>query len=178
MPSYERRTTVRAPLEDVWDFHSTVSGLEALTPDWMRLRIEFVLGPDGEPVSEPRAVVLEEGTELSLSIRPFGLGPRQYWTSIITERTRGDGIAQFRDEMVHGPFDRWVHTHTFVADGDETTVRDHVEYELPLGRFGELASPLSAAGFDAMFGYRHRSMSASVEDGTSRGPGRTASQRE
>lgn len=128
MPTYERETMVRSSFDDVWAFHSRISGLEGVTPDWLGLRVERVLGPDGQ--SEPD--VLEPGSEIALSIQPFGVGPRQHWTSVITDRECEDGSAYFRDEMVHGPFDRWEHTHSFFADGDRTVIRDRVEYETPL----------------------------------------------
>lgn len=150
MTSYRRQTRVRAPLSEVWRFHSTVDGLVALTPGWMNLRVETVLGPDGEP--DPEA--LGAGTEVRLSMRPLGVGPRQRWTSRILERERRDGEARFRDEMVEGPFPHWIHTHRFVADGDATLVTDLVEYELPL-----VPRPLSALGwplFEPLFAYRHR----------------------
>ncbi|AXR81586.1 SRPBCC family protein [Natrarchaeobaculum sulfurireducens] len=159
MPTYERQTRVRAPFEDVWEFHSRASGLEALTADWMGLRVESVIGPDGE--SDPD--VLEVGSELDVSIRPFDVGPRQHWTSVIVEREREDGAAVFRDEMVHGPFDRWVHTHSFFADGDETIVRDRVDYTLPFGPIGRLGTPFSGVGFEAMFRDRHRRTRTELE---------------
>ena len=153
MQTYERETIVHAPLEDVWKFHSTLSGLEALTPGWMNLQIERVIGGDGEPDPE----ILEEGSEIVASIRPFGVGPRQHWTSVIVDREFGDGYAYFRDEMVHGPFDRWIHTHAFYADTEETTVcRDRVEYELPLSAISSPLGPFSIVGFEPMFRHRHR----------------------
>lgn len=159
MAEYERRTRVAAPLEDVWSFHSTVSGLEALTPEWLGLRVESVIGPDGEPDPD----VLEVGARISMSLRPFGAGPRQHWTSVIRDRERTTGSAYFRDEMVSGPFERWVHTHIFYADGPETIVRDHVDYELPYGPLGRAATPFSSAGFEAMFRDRHRRTKALLE---------------
>ncbi len=163
MPSYERETIVRAPLADVWEFHSTTDGLEALTPAWMGLRVESVIGPDGERDPER----LEAGSEIDLSIQPFGVGPRQHWTSVITESERTDGTAYFRDEMVHGPFDRWVHTHSFFADGDRTVLRDHVDYALPLAdRVGGLdatVAPFSQVGFEGMFRQRHRTTKQLLE---------------
>ncbi|RQG91936.1 SRPBCC family protein [Natrarchaeobius chitinivorans] len=168
MATYERRTTVDAPLEDVWTFYSRASGLEAVTPAWMGLRIESVVGPDGKH----RSGELEAGSEVSVSTRPFGIGPRQYWSSEITELDRKGERAYFRDRMVHGPFDRWVHTHSFFADGDRTIVHDHVEYELPLGPLSEVASIFSWIGFEAMFWERHRKTKALIE-GASR-PRRTA----
>ncbi|WP_049923062.1 SRPBCC family protein [Halopiger djelfimassiliensis] len=164
MPSYERQTSVHAPLEAVWAFHSRVSGLEAVTPDWMGLCVESAIGPDGDPGPD----VLEAGSEVTLSVRPFGVGPRQYWTSLITDRDRRDGTAYFRDEMVRGPFDRWVHTHAFYADGDRTIVRDHVEYDLSIEAIDRAVAPLTTVGFDAMFRYRHRATKARLESGPAR----------
>ncbi|SEH12164.1 Ligand-binding SRPBCC domain-containing protein [Natronorubrum sediminis] len=158
MATYERQTTVDAPLEDVWQFHSRIGGLEALTPDWTGLRVEGMIGPDGNSDID----VLEAGTEISLSMRPFGIGPRQYLTSVIVDRERDGGVARFRDGMAHGPFEHWLHTHTFVAEGNGTVVRDHVEYELPyrttpgIGRLVAAATPFSWVGFEATFRYRHR----------------------
>lgn len=150
MAQYRRQTRVRAPLDEVWAFHSTVDGLTALTPGWMHLRVESVRGPDS--AADPG--VLDAGSEVSLSMRPFGVGPRRRWTSRIVERERRDDEAWFRDEMVEGPFPRWVHTHRFAADGDATVVTDGVDYALPL-----LPRPLSPLGwpfFEPLFAYRHR----------------------
>lgn len=150
MTRYRRRVRVQAPLDDVWAFHSTVDGLTALTPDWMGLRVESLEGPDGE--SDPD--VLDAGSVVRLSMRPFGVGPRQRWTSRILERERQDGVAWFRDEMVKGPFPRWVHTHRFTAQGDATVVTDLVDYDLPV--VPPVLSPLGLPFFEPLFAYRHR----------------------
>ncbi|HMB49641.1 MAG TPA: SRPBCC family protein [Natronoarchaeum rubrum] len=153
MAEYQRETRVRAPLADVWAFHSTVDGLVALTPDWMRMRVESIVGPDGERDPE----ILDTGAEIRATVRPFGVGPRQRWTSRIVERESGEGVARFRDEMIGGPFAHWVHTHSFFAADDGTTLaRDHIEYELPGGAAGRAVSPLAVVGFEPMFRYRHR----------------------
>ncbi|MFB6107065.1 MAG: SRPBCC family protein [Halobacteriaceae archaeon] len=159
MPTYERSTRVRAPLDEVWSFHSTPRGLAALTPRWMHLRVEAVRGPDGRPNPD----VLDARSVLELSVRPGGVGPRQRWTSRIVAREREDGAAFFRDEMVDGPFREWVHTHRFVADGDATMVHDRVVYALPFGPVGDLLGPLAVAGFEPMFRYRHRRTQALLE---------------
>ena len=158
MAVFERSSLIRAPLDDVWAFHSTVEGLTTITPDWFRLRVESVAGPDGEP--DPDSLV--EGSEVSLSIRPLGLGPRQSWTSTITRRERADGHAEFTDEMADGPFRRWRHTHRFAAVDGGTRLTDRVEYELPLGP----AAPLSWGawpGFAAIFAGRHRATKRALE---------------
>jgi ligand-binding SRPBCC domain-containing protein len=159
MATYRRRTRVDAPLESVWDFHSRVSGLEALTPDWLHLRIEAVRGPDGEADPE----ILEAGSRIEASVRPFGVGPRQGWTSLITEREREAGAAFFRDEMTDGPFRRWEHTHRFFADCDQTVVDDRIEYALPLGPLSPAVSPIARVGLEPMFRFRHRRTRALLE---------------
>ena len=161
MSTYRREIRVAAPLEEVWAFHSRVSGLEALTPGFMNLRVEGVTGPAGEPDPE----VLEAGSRIDMSMRPLDVGPRQTWTSVIAEREEGDGSAMFRDRMEGGPFPEWVHTHRFFADGDETLVVDTVEYRLPGGSVGELVGPLGWVGFEPMFRYRHRRTRELLEDG-------------
>jgi ligand-binding SRPBCC domain-containing protein len=152
MPVYERSVRVAAPLEEVWQFHSGIEGLEALTPGWMNLQVESVRGPDGEPDPE----IMETGAVAETTVRPFGVGPRQGWTSEIVARERYDGSAYFRDEMSDGPFREWTHTHLFYADGDETIVRDRVEYRLPLGGLGDAVGPLAKVGFEPMFRFRHK----------------------
>jgi ligand-binding SRPBCC domain-containing protein len=159
MATYERETYLRAPFEDVWEFHSGTAGLTAVTPKFMNLSVTAARGPDGEPDPE----ILTEGSEVDLSMRPFGVGPRQTWTSRIVERRRDGQAGLFRDEMHDGPFERWVHTHSFYADAGGTTLRDRVEYRLPFGDLGCLAEPFGDIGFEPMFRYRHRETKRRLE---------------
>ncbi|MES3161838.1 MAG: SRPBCC family protein [Halorubrum sp.] len=157
MPTYRRTTRIAAPIEDVWAFHSTIDGLRELTPGWMNLRIAGVEGPDGE--SDPE--VLTAGSRIRMSVAPFGIVPRQRWTSRIVEREPDgtesvDERAYFVDDMFDGPFRKWEHTHAFHADGDETHLVDTVRYRLPLGPLGDVAGPLAKVGFEGMFRDRHR----------------------
>lgn len=152
MATYERETTVRAPFDEVWDFHSRASGLEALTPAFMNLEIDAIRGPDGD--ADPG--ILETGAEIEASMRPFGVGPRQSWRSVIVEREEEEGRAHFVDVMEDGPFPHWTHTHSFFElSADETLIRDRVEYQLPGGAVGEAVSPLGVVGFEPMFRGRH-----------------------
>jgi ligand-binding SRPBCC domain-containing protein len=152
MATYQREVRVDAPLDEVWAFHSAIDGLEALTPDWMNLRVEAIRGPDGDPDPE----VLAPGTRIRLAARPFDVGPPQRWVSEITRRERGDGAAVFEDVMHGGPFETWRHTHQFFAADRGTLIRDRVEYEFPGGPIGRAAGPLGWVGFEPMFRYRHR----------------------
>lgn len=160
MATYHRETRVRASFEDVWEFHATTDGLEALTPSFLGLTVESVTGPDGEPDPE----VLAAGSRIEMSMRPLGVAPQQRWTSVITHRERDGDTGSFRDEMVDGPFTEWEHTHRFRADGDGTVVSDTVRYEFPGGPAGRLVSPLGVVGFEPMFRYRHRRTRQLLED--------------
>lgn len=151
MPVFTRHTRVQASLESVWEFYSSVEGLVALTPGFVDLRIERVVDGAGKPADRDN---LDAGTHVEISVRPFGVGPRRDWTSVIVERAEEPGSRMFVDAMQNGPFPRWRHTHAFYADGSETLIRDRIEYELPspLGPLG----PFGSLGFEPVFRYRHR----------------------
>ncbi|WP_158057275.1 SRPBCC family protein [Halorussus halophilus] len=172
MPTYQRHVWVDAPLDEVWEFHSRVEGLEALTPSWMNLRVETVYGPDGERDPE----LLEEGAEAHMSLQPFGVGPRQSWVSHVTKREREDDHAVFEDEMADGPFPSWTHTHRFYAEDGGTVVWDTVEYELPLvgGKLGSLGW----VGFEPMFRERHKRTKRILESESESGPSHSDSHAE
>lgn len=170
MATYRRRTRVRAPLDAVWEFHSTTDGLEALTPDWMGLTVDSVRGPDGEVDPEE----LGEGTEISMASQPLGIAPAQRWISQITDRREGEGYRMFRDSMLGGPFDLWIHTHEMYGDGPETVLIDTVEYELPVGSpLGDYVDSAAVVGFEPMFRYRHSQTKKLLENDTST-PSRTS----
>jgi len=114
MPVYERSTHVDAPFDDVWAFHLAWQRPRSADPDWLHLRIEESTGPDGQPDPD----VLEEGATIVSSVRPFGVGPRQRWTSVIVDRREREGHGLFRDVMADGPFASWEHTHRFTAEGE------------------------------------------------------------
>jgi ligand-binding SRPBCC domain-containing protein len=152
MPTFTYESRVDAPLDEVWEFHSTTDGLVGLTPGWMNLVVEGTRGPDGDP--DPDELV--EGSEVDVSLKPLGVFPRVTWRSVILERDRDDGRAYFVDGMEDGPFKRWKHTHEFEADGDGTVVRDTVEYSLPLWMLGRAGSPAFRLNARFMFRYRHR----------------------
>ncbi len=158
MAVLERTVWVDAPLAEVWAFHSRIAGLEALTPDWLHLQVESVTGPDGE--ADPPA--LDVGSEIRLSIRPAGIGPRMSWTSRITDRDRSEGSAYFVDEMLDGPFRLWQHTHRFYAEDGGTRLIDRVDYALPYARWHRL-SAMAKPFIDGMFTARHRATKRELE---------------
>lgn len=164
MAVFERETVVDADLDDVWDFHSRVDGLAALTPDWFHLEYHGRELP--EDAQDPdSADELVEGSTVELSVRPLGVGPRQRWRSRIVARSREGDEALFRDEMVEGPFEHWVHTHRFEAVADGTRVHDHVEYRLADVPLGGGVDRLLVAGLAPTFRYRHGRLHALLGSG-------------
>lgn len=165
MVFFTRETHVDAPLEAVWRFHSSIDGLTAVTPAWMNLRVEGSYGPDGEPDPE----ILEAGAVVRLSIRPFGVGPRQAWTSRIVQREEGPDAALFTDIMIDGPFETWEHTHAFYADDGGTLLRDSIDLHLPVGPLGPALDPVALAPLELMFRHRHRKTRELLERGVPAG---------
>ena len=46
---------------------------------------------------------------------------------------------EYIDEMLAGPFKKWIHSHKFHdIDGKQTEIVDEIEFELPYGIFGKL----------------------------------------
>lgn len=160
MAVYTHQSLVQAPLSEVWKLHARAEGLETLTPGFLNLRVEAVRSPDGDADT----AVLEEGAEIESSVRPFGVGPRQRWTSRIVEHEREGTGAHFVDRMVEGPLPRWEHTHHFVGDGEGTRVVDRVEWALPGGPAGRLAANLGVVGLAPTFRYRHRATRSLLEE--------------
>ncbi|MFB6162657.1 MAG: SRPBCC family protein [Halococcoides sp.] len=158
MATSERSSIVDAPFEDVWAFHSTLEGLEALTPDWVGLRVESVRGPEGDAIDD-----LVAGTTATISVRPLGIGPRQRVDTHIVERERDDDSGYFIDEFAGGPFADWRHTHQFEAVEGGTQITDHVEYALRGGAVGRILSPLAIVGFVPAFRDRHRRTATHLE---------------
>lgn len=118
---------VPRPLQDVFAFFARPENLETITPDWLNFRIVSV---SPEPV--------RQGTVIRYKLRIRGLPLR--WTSEIQE---WDPPHKFVDVQLSGPYKLWHHTHTFVAEGSHTRIRDEVLYELPLGLLGKVAHWLS-----------------------------------
>ena len=152
MVTYTRETHVDAPFDEVWRFHSSIDGLTSVTPDWMGLRVEESFGPDGVPDPE----TLEAGAVVRLSMQPFGVGPRQTWTSRIVAREEGSGAALFTDVMIDGPFETWEHTHAFYADDGGTLLRDSIDFEFPVGPLGPVVDPVALFPMELLFRHRHR----------------------
>ncbi len=105
------------PRDRVFAFFADAFNLQKLTPPWLHFTV----------LTEP-PIKLRTGARIDYRLRLRGLPIR--WQS---EITAWNPSYRFVDEQIRGPYRSWRHEHTFVADGDETIVRDQVDYAVPGG---------------------------------------------
>jgi ligand-binding SRPBCC domain-containing protein len=122
----DREQFVARPRSEVFAFFADAANLERLTPSSLRFEIKTALPVDMRP-----------GALIDYRITLFGIGLR--WRTLIEVF---EPETRFIDVQLKGPYRMWRHTHEFVDAAGGTTVRDHVEYELPLGFLGEVARAL------------------------------------
>ena len=133
----ERAQTVPRPLEDAFAFFADASNLEAITPPWLRFRI------DAAPER------LGQGTTLRYRLRLFGVPIR--WRTLIAEWRPPHGFA---DVQVQGPFAAWEHRHELTEVAGGTAVLDRVRYRVPGGPLAPLVQRVVGRWVDAIFDYR------------------------
>jgi ligand-binding SRPBCC domain-containing protein len=122
----ERETLIPAPRDRVFPFFAVAANLERLTPPSLRLRI-----------LTPGPIEIRAGTVIEYRLSLSGLPVR--WRSLIET---WEPPARFADVQLTGPYAFWRHTHSFEEAGDQTRMRDRVEYALPFGPLGALANGL------------------------------------
>lgn len=122
----QRQEFIRAPLEDVFDFFSSVRNLEEITPDWLHFRVL---------TEDPIEMKLQARIHYRLRIFCFPVR----WDTCITH---WEPNRSFVDCQERGPYRLWEHTHTFEPIGDGVLMGDLVHYALPFGPLGRLAHAL------------------------------------
>lgn len=151
MPTFERRTLIRAPVERVFGFHMQPDALERLMPPEAGIR---VLERKGAPLAPGTRVVVEMKV----------LGPiRMKW---VAEHTRLEPGKLFVDVQRKGPFARWKHLHLFepAEHGTACVMTDRVEYALPLGRLGAVVGGrIVRRKLERMFEARHEALRELLE---------------
>ena len=108
--------------ERAFSFFEDPHNLARITPEWL----EFKLLDDGGG----RAF---EGAEFKYTIKWLGI--RIPWRSRIVDY---HPPREFTDIQVVGPYQKWVHVHTFRPISEGTLMKDDVDYRLPFGLTGRL----------------------------------------
>ena len=160
------------PVEFVFAFFADPENLPRLMPPWQKARIEeaAVAPPPRSPSADPTLrfenIAAGVGTRLTVTFKPFPFSPiRVPWEAEITDFIWND---RFCDRQLRGPFASWNHCHSVRAqtnpqaqgNGSGTLLSDHIEYEMPFGKVGELALHLLITRrLRKAFAYRHASTS-------------------
>lgn len=126
MPTILLQTTIRAPVERVFDLCRSVDA-----------HLASAATTGERAVGGITSGLLGLGDEVTWCARHFG------WRWRLTSRiTRLDRPHHFRDAMVKGPFARFDHDHHFEARDGATHVRDVFDFASPLGVLGRIADAL------------------------------------
>ena len=127
MPRIELSTTIRAPIERVFDLARSLD-----------LHSDSMSSTGERAVAGKTSGLFAPGDEVTWQARHFGVRQR------LTSRMNGyERPRHFRDTMVRGAFRRFDHDHFFTAtDAGTTTMRDVFDFDAPLGPLGWLANAL------------------------------------
>ena len=75
----------------------------------------------------------------------------------VAQHTAYEKNRLFVDELIDGPFTKWIHRHHFEASDGKTLLTDRIEYELPGGLLANrLFGWIVMLGMRNMFAHRHR----------------------
>ncbi len=137
----ERSQLISRPIDEVFAFFADAANLEAMTPAFLRFRIET-----------PLPIEMRVGARIDYSLSLWGVP--LHWRTKITEL---EPQVRFVDEQEKGPYALWRHRHEFQAVGGATRMRDSVEYRLPFGPLGTLAHTLAVRrALEAIFDHRRK----------------------
>lgn len=140
MTRFVRECVIAAPASAVFAFHERPDALQLLTPPWQKTEI----------IQPPRSLAV--GTRVILRTK---IGP--LWQTMEAEHVEYEHGVMFADRVVRGPFRSWLHRHIITPiDARSSTLRDDIEYELPLGVVGRLfGGAFAHRELERLFTYRH-----------------------
>jgi len=137
MKSFKHRFQVRASLTRVAEFHHDTRALKQLTPP--PLIVQF---KDLQPLGEG-----------SIADFTMWFGPLPiHW---VAKHSEVDRLSGFTDTQITGPFEQWIHRHSFIAlDEHLTEVHDHIKAQPGKGLIRGLVSRFMWFNLPILFAYR------------------------
>ncbi|NBV14170.1 MAG: hypothetical protein EBS07_08905 [Sphingobacteriia bacterium] len=111
---------VSATKEELFRFFEVPENLSKISPPEMGLTVVKV---EGDP--------LRAGSKITYKFKQWGIPMK--WVARIAEWKEGE---YFIDEQLSGPFSYYQHCHRIITNGNETLIRDEIEYKLPFGLLG------------------------------------------
>ena len=141
MHTLTKETIIDRPLKEVFDFFSKAENLNQITPPDMQFQI-----------LTPLPINILKGTLIDYKIKVNGI-PFKWKTLIST----WEPPFRFVDEQLKGPYNTWIHEHTFEERDGKTYMKDVVKFKSP----GWILEPLINALFiekkvKGIFDYREK----------------------
>lgn len=134
-------TWVPQPVDRAFEFFSDAGNLEAITPPWLKFRIDHRSGAE-----------MAAGHRLEYSLRIHGIPLK--WKTLIEHWEPG---RAFVDRQTSGPYSEWIHRHEFRPLRGGTLILDSVAYRVPLGPVGVAIRELFVQrDLREIFGFRSR----------------------
>ncbi|GAM10405.1 hypothetical protein OR1_02694 [Geobacter sp. OR-1] len=143
--------TISLPRVRVFEFFADAANLERITPPELQFSI-----------LTPLPIVMCQGALIDYRLKLFGI-PFSWKTRI----TEWSPPVYFEDEQLEGPYQQWIHRHTFTECEDgRTIIDDEVRFRLPSIPLGEAAFPIVRKQLERIFDYRQKTVKAILSSGT------------
>ncbi len=141
--TFSWQSSIPVSVHDLFEWHTRPGAFSRLNPPWRPVSI--ITSSDS----------IREGAQVSIKLPLLGpLGLR--WDLTHTKYVAGE---EFCDEQVRGPFRSWKHTHSFRAQGPQSSLMiDQIEYQLPRG--ASMLDCLMTRELRRLFGFRHAVLKA------------------
>ena len=147
MERYQASVLINAPIESVFHYHDDTQNLLRITPPG--IRVSFTTSGDKGL-----------GQVIHLKVRQFGI----FVTSWHVRITEYQPPSLMVDEQIRGPFAYWKQTRKLRVVGGKTELTDIVDYSVPFGLLGKLATVLVVRRqIESMFAYRQQATKRILE---------------
>jgi len=135
---FENSFIVDSCIDNVWSFYTDIMHLERITPPQLHLKVLATTSPQ-----------LLAGSLITLSGKFLFI--KKTWKSQITYSQK----YKYVDEMIHGPFRQWRHTHIFVKlDSHRTIINDEIDFNLPFYLDSRLLNSYMLRSLKRIFDFR------------------------
>lgn len=115
MHTLTKEAVINRPLKEVFDFFSKAENLNEITPPDMQFQI-----------LTPLPINIQKGTLIDYKIKVNGIPFR--WKTVIST---WEPPYRFVDEQLKGPYNTWIHEHTFEERDGKTHMKDVVKFKSP-----------------------------------------------
>ena len=137
----KRELTLQLPRSQVFDFFADAGNLEHITPPELQFHI-----------ITPQPIDIKQGTLIDYKLKMRGIPIK--WR---TEISVWEPPFRFVDQQLRGPYNQWIHTHTFTElSPTQTLMEDEVRYRLPLEPLGDIAHFFVKTELAYIFDYRQK----------------------